>query len=143
MDDASLSNPFWRDIMSQAYGRPFRPTELTASTVTSFALPAMAQQLMAEDAFQHAGRNALTLARGSDLTVVLMVLKAQSELHEHQAPGPITVTALSGHLEFEAAMPSEPLRLQTGDTAVCGAHLPHRVKALEDSAFLVVIGGRA
>jgi hypothetical protein len=42
----------------------------------------MAQQLMAEDAFQLAGRNALTLARGSDLTVVLMVLKAQSELED-------------------------------------------------------------
>jgi quercetin dioxygenase-like cupin family protein len=35
------------------------------------------------------------------------------------------------------------LHLKTGDTAVCAAHLPHSVKALEDSAFLLVIGGRA
>jgi quercetin dioxygenase-like cupin family protein len=129
--------------MSQAYERPFQPTALTASTATSFSLPDMAHQLMAEDAFQHAGRNALTLARGNELTVVLMVLKAQSALHEHQAPGPITVTTLSGHLEFSTAIQSEPLVLQTGDAAVCGAHLAHRVKALEDSAFLLVIGGRA
>jgi quercetin dioxygenase-like cupin family protein len=129
--------------MNQAYDRPFRPTELTASTVTSFALPDMAYQLMLEEAFLHAGRNALTLARGDDLTVVLMVLKAQSELHEHKAPGPITVTALFGYLEFQAATQSEPLALQAGDAAVCGAHLAHRVKALEDSAFLLVMGGRA
>lgn len=129
--------------MSQAYERPFRPTELTASTVRSFTLPEMAHQLMTEDAFQTEGRNALTLARGNDLTVVLMVLKAQSELHEHQAPGPITVTTLSGRLTFSSATQSEPLELRTGDAAVCAAHLAHRVKALEDSAFLLVIGGRA
>lgn len=81
--------------MSQAYSRPFRPTELTDSTVTSFAVPAMAQQLMAEDAFQLAGRNALPLARGSDLTVVLMVLKAQSEL-EDRARRPLRAPELDG-----------------------------------------------
>ena len=129
--------------MSQAYGRPFRPTELSASTVTSFAVTEMANQLMTEDAFQNAGRNSLTLARGNDLTVVLIVLKAQSALQEHKAPGPITVTTLSGYLEFSTAMQSEPLVLHTGDVAVCGAQLTHSVKALEDSAFLLVIGGRA
>lgn len=129
--------------MSQAYERPFRPTELTDSTVTSFSLLNMADQLMKEDVIEKTGRNALTLARGNDLTVVLMVLKDQSVLHEHTAPGPITVTALSGHLEFSTATQSEPLMLRTGDMAVCAAHLPHRVKALEDSAFLLVIGGRA
>lgn len=129
--------------MTQAYDRPFRPTELTASTVASFALPDMAHQLMMEETFLHTGRTALTLARGDNLTVVLIVLKAQAELHEHTAPGPITVTALSGYLEFQAEGQSDPLALQAGDTAVCGAHLPHRVKALDDSAFLLVIGGRA
>ena len=129
--------------MSQAFERPFRPIELTSSTVTSFSLSAMASQLMTEDAFQQAGRDALTLARGSDLTVVLVVVKAQSELHEHTAPGPITVTALSGRLAFSTATQSEPLMLQPGDAAVCAAHLAHRVQALEDSAFLLVIGGRA
>jgi quercetin dioxygenase-like cupin family protein len=128
--------------MSQSYERPFRPTEITDSTVTSFSLLSMADQLMTEDALEKTGRNALTLARGNDITVVLMVLKEQSVLHEHTAPGPITVTALSGHLEFSTAPESEPLMLRTGDTAVCAAHLPHSVKALEDSTFLLVIGGR-
>jgi len=47
--------------MAEAFIRPFRPVELTASTLTSFPLQAMAQQLMTEDAFQTSGRNALTL----------------------------------------------------------------------------------
>jgi hypothetical protein len=37
--------------MSEALARPFRPVELTSSTLTSFPLQAMAQQLMTEDAF--------------------------------------------------------------------------------------------
>ena len=129
--------------MSQAFERPFRPAEITDSTVTSFSLLSMASQLMTEDVTEKTGRNALTLARGHDLTVVLMVLKDQAVLHEHTAPGPITVTALSGHLEFSTATEPEPLTLKTGDAAVCAAHLPHSVKALEASAFLLVIGGRA
>ena len=129
--------------MSQAYTRPFRPTELTTFTALSFSLPAMAKQLMTEAAFQQAGRNALTLARGNDITVVLMVLKAHSTLQEHTAPGPIIVTTLSGHLEFSTAMQPESLVLYAGEVAVCGAQLAHSVKALEDSAFLLVIGGRA
>ena len=126
--------------MNQAYGRPFRPAEITGSSVTSFSLLNMAQQLMKEDVIDHTGRNSLSLARGNDMTVVLLVLKDQAVLHEHKSPGPITVTVLTGHLEFSTE--SETLSLRTGDTAVCAAHLPHSVKALEDSAFLLVIGGR-
>jgi quercetin dioxygenase-like cupin family protein len=129
-------------MMNQAYERPFRPTEITDSTATSFSLLSMANQLMTEDAFEKTGRNSLSLARGNNLTVVLMVLKDQAILHEHTAPGPITVTALSGHLEFSTAPESVPLMMMTGDAAVCAAHLPHSVKALEDSVFLIVIGGR-
>ena len=126
--------------MGQAYERPFRPIEINDSTVTSFSLLSMAEQLMAEDGIDQVGRSSLSLVRGNDLTVVLIVLKAQAVLHEHTAPGPITVTALSGHLQFSTATESKLLR--TGDAAVCVAHLPHSVKALEDSAFLLVIGGR-
>lgn len=83
------------------------------------------------------------LVRGHDLTVVLMVLKDQAVLHAHTAPGPITVTVLSGHLEFSTTADSEPLRLKAGDAAVCAAHLPHHVTALEASIFLLIISVRA
>ena len=51
--------------MNQAFERPFRPAELTASTLTSFPIHAMAQQLMTEEAFQQSGRKALTLMRNT------------------------------------------------------------------------------
>src|SRR5262249_27744795 len=39
--------------------------------------------------------------------------------------------ALSGRPEFSTAMPSEPVVLQTGETAACGAQLAHSVNAQE------------
>ncbi len=128
--------------MHQALQRPFRPVEITSSTVESFSLLKLADQLMSEEVIGRTGRNSLSLARSDEMTVVLLVLKDQAVLHEHKAPGPITVTTLSGHLEFSTESQEDPLYLKTGDSAVCAAHLPHRVKALEDSAFLLVIGGR-
>ncbi len=129
--------------MRHAYERPFRPAEITGDSAVFFPLLRMAEQLMAEDAFDTAGRNTLTLARGHNATVVLITLKEQAVLKEHTAPGPITVTALSGRLEFSTASQPGPFELQAGDAAICAPGLPHRVKALENSAFLVVIGGRA
>ena len=128
--------------MNQAFERPYRPVEIAETTVKSFSLSAMADQLMSEESIEHSGRTSLSLARDKNMTVVLMVMKEQAVLHEHKAPGPITISTLKGHIEFTAQGQSEPLLLRTGDAAICAPHLPHQVKALEDSAFLLVIGGR-
>ena len=129
--------------MSDAFARPFRPVELTASTCTSFPLQAMAQQLMSEDAFQTSGRNALTLIHHKDLTVVLTVLKAGAVLDEHHAPAPVTLLPLFGAIVLASAQGTSPLTLDQGTGAVFAAHLPHRVEAQQDSAFVIVMGGQA
>ena len=41
--------------MSEAFGRPFRPVELSDATLTSFPVQEMAQQLMTEEAFSVGG----------------------------------------------------------------------------------------
>ena len=129
--------------MSEAFARPFRPVELTASTLTSFPLQAMAQQLMTEDAFQTSGRNALTLIHHTNLTVVLTVLKAGAVLDEHHAPAPVTLLPLFGEIVLASAAGTTRLTLDQGTGAVFAAHLPHRVEAQQDSAFVLVIGGQA
>ncbi len=129
--------------MSDAFARPFRPVELTASTFTSFPLQAMAQQLMSEDAFQTSGRNALTLIHHTHLTVVLTVLKAGAVLDEHHAPAPVTLLPLFGEIVLASAEGTTHLTLDQGTGAVFAAHLPHRVEAQQDSAFVIVMGGQA
>src|SRR5262245_66636738 len=97
--------------MAEAFTRPFRPIELTASTLTSFPLQAMAQQLMTEDAFQRSGRNALTVIHHTHLTVVLTVLKAGAVLHEHHAPAPVTLLPSFGETVLAAAAETTHCRL--------------------------------
>ena len=129
--------------MSDAFVRPFRPVELTASTLTSFPLQAMAHQLMTEDAFQTSGRNALTLIHHTHLTVVLTVLKAGAVLEEHHAPAPVTLLPLFGEIILASAAGQTSRTLAQGTGAVFAAHLPHRVEAQQDSAFILVMGGQA
>lgn len=129
--------------MSDAFARPFRPVELTAATLTSFPLQAMAQQLMSEDVFQTSGRNALTLLHHKDLTVVLTVMRAGAMLDEHHAPAPVTLLPLFGAILLASAAGTTRLPLDPGNAAVFAAQLPHRVEAQQDSAFLLVMGGRA
>jgi quercetin dioxygenase-like cupin family protein len=129
--------------MQQAFGRPFRPLELTASTLTSFPIRAMAQQLMSEESFQQSGRNALTLMHNAVLTVVLTVLKAGAVLHEHRAPAPVTLVPLFGQIVLFTDEGKARLTLDQENTAVFAANLPHRVEAHQDSAFLLIMGGQA
>ena len=129
--------------MADAFERPFRPVELTPATLMSFPLQAMAQQLMTEDAFQTSGRNALTLIHDKNLTVVLTVLKAGDVLDEHHAPAPVTLLPLFGEIVLASADGTTRLTLDHSNAAVFAAHLPHRVEAQQDSAFLLVMGGQA
>src|SRR4030095_537712 len=104
-DQSRIHPRLWRKEypMSEAFVRPFRPVELTPSTLTSFPLQAMAQQLMTEDPFQTSGRNALTLIHHTNLTVVLTVLQAGAVLDEHHAPAPVTLLPLFGEIILTAA----------------------------------------
>ena len=130
-------------VMSEAFERPFRPVELSDSTLTSFPVQDMAQQLMAEEAFQTSGRNALTLIRDKNLTVVLTVLKAGAALQEHHAPAPVTLLPLFGNIVLLADGGRKSTELSPGTTGAFSAHLEHRVEATQDSAFLIVMGGQA
>jgi quercetin dioxygenase-like cupin family protein len=129
--------------MSDAFARPFRPVELTPSTLTAFPLQGMAQQLMTEEAFQQSGRNALTLIHQTHLTVVLTVLKAGAILQEHHAPAPVTLLPLFGEIVLTSPGGTTRLTLDPSTAAVFAANLPHRVEARQDSAFVLVMGGQA
>ena len=126
--------------MDKAFERPYRPLNVNNSWIESFPLNAMARQIMDEDAFAESGRNALTLVRGDEMTVVLTVIRAGTALHEHRAPGPATVIPLSGNIRMLAGQ--EKMPLAPGSALSFTADVLHAVEAVEDSAFLILIGGR-
>lgn len=85
------------------------------------------------------GRRAETLIKTDGLRVVLVTMRAGAVLHEHTAPGPITIHAADGR--FAVAAPDGERELAAGHLLALGAGVRHSVRALADGAFLLTIGG--
>lgn len=115
------------------------PTSRLARTTASFNLADELEHLHAEPAWQAADRNATTLSKKSNLRVVLMALKAGARLEKHQAPGPITIHAVSGRLRVHLAI--DTVELAPGEILSVDSGLPHDLEALEQSAVLLTIAG--
>ena len=126
--------------MGTSFERPYKPVDLNTSLTQLFPLLSMAEDLMAEASFAKSGRSSLTLARGDELTIVLVVLKAGNTLEEHSAPAAATVITLSGKMIFTTS--SDKITLEQGDGVTFTNDILHSVYADEDSAFLIVIGGK-
>lgn len=85
-----------------------------------------------------AGRRAETLIKTDGLRVVLVTMRAGIALHEHTAPGPITIHVLQGrfHVTFE----DQDRELDPGDLLSLAGGVRHAVTTLADGAFLLTIG---
>ena len=127
-------------MMNKSFERPYRPVDLNVSMIKEFSLVSMAGKLMEEATSATSGRASLTLAHGSEMTLVLVALKAGTTLEEHQAPAAASVITLSGDIIFTTN--AEKITLEQGEAVAFTADALHAVYASEDSAFLIVIGGK-
>ena len=128
--------------MQGSLTRPFRPIELDAGMLEFFQLPGLARDLKSEDEYARSGVAALTLARDDLVTLVLVALRKGSVMREHRAPSAATVVLLSGRVKFTGDGSAAPTELAPCDLAAFAADVPHAVEALEDAAYLLMIGGR-
>jgi quercetin dioxygenase-like cupin family protein len=87
------------------------------------------------------GRRAETLIKTTGLRVVLVTMNAGAALHEHSAPGPITIHALRGH--FTVRVEGTPRDLPGGELISVQTGIRHAVEAVDDGAFLLTIGSGA
>ncbi|HET7035766.1 MAG TPA: cupin domain-containing protein [Thermomicrobiaceae bacterium] len=86
------------------------------------------------------GRRAETLIKTDGLRVVLVTMRAGAALHEHTAPGPITIQALRGHLTVSVEGTNEEQQLQSGQLIAIAPGVRHAVRAQDAAAFLLTIG---
>ena len=84
------------------------------------------------------GRRAETLIKTEHLRMVLVTMNAGAELQEHEAPGPITIHALTG--AFVVTVDNGDVDLPTGHVISIKPKARHAVRAIEDGAFLLTIG---
>ena len=102
----------------------------------TFDLDAEIKQLREENAWQ-GGRDSKALVKNEDFRIVLTALKADALLRKHKATGRISVQVLSGHIQMHVQ--DKVFDLPAGHLLALDRAVPHDVKALEESAFLLTI----
>lgn len=117
--------------------RPKLSERKLKDTLLSFSLNDETDKLKKETAWINGDRGAITLQKNSNLRVVLISLRKGATLHEHKVDGPITLFVLSGKMSFIAG--KKTVKVKTNELIVLEKAIPHDVKALEDTTFILTI----
>lgn len=136
----SVASDHWQAPSVASFERPFKPIELAAAMVKSFALHALAQQLMTEKAFTEHGRDGLTLIRGEGLTLVLTVVQKGKICEKHTSIGSTAIIVLSGTIALVMEGMAEKIFLETGSVVTVADRMVHVIEAHADSTFLTIMG---
>ena len=123
--------------------RPFRPVDLAATLLESFDLDDLVARLVQEPQYQDEGLAALTLVHDEQLSIVLAALRAGGELREHRAPASAMVTLIHGRATLLCDGGAKRTGMAPGTLVAFASGLDHSLVAEQDSACLLVIGGRA
>lgn len=95
-------------------------------------------QLQKEDAWLHGiGRSSKTLVKHNDLRIVLISMKANTQMHEHKATARISIQTLTGHVQLRVV--GRTVDLPAGHLISLDQCLPHDVEALKDSSLLLTL----
>jgi len=113
--------------------------ELAALTapMLKFNLTDEMERLRREGHWLKDGRISETLVKYSDFRIVLILMKAGTLMQEHRADARISIQGLIGRVMIQ--LPEKTVELSSGDLLVLEKCLPHDVRAVEDSAFLLSI----
>lgn len=106
----------------------------------SFALTALADELLAAARAARSGRGARSVHGGHDrrLRQTVLALAAGRGLDEHENPGEATLQVLCGRVRLSAG--EESWRGAAGDFVVIPSRR-HSLEAIEDSAVLLTVVG--
>lgn len=96
------------------------------------------QEMKQEDAFLKGNRNSRTLVKFPDFRVVLVLMKKDCHIHEHQVDGKALIQCMDGHIQLNLKK-NEVLDLKKNLVLSLDGNIAHDVTALEDSAFLLSI----
>ena len=114
-----------------------RALEPMAGLSLQFDLEAQIRQLHLESEWDANGRNSKTLVKYPDFRIVLTAIKGNTSMHEHKAPGRISVQVVAGHIRMRAL--GQVFDLPAGHLLALDREMPHDVEALEESAFLITL----
>jgi quercetin dioxygenase-like cupin family protein len=121
-------------------GSPQRPAQRLTGELLTFDLDAELRQLRSEPAWRRGDRNAKTLVKVPALQVVLTAIKSSARIQGHKVDAPFTLQAVAGRLRLHVA--GQAIEMSAGQLLALEPGVAHDVEALEESAFLLTMGGR-
>jgi quercetin dioxygenase-like cupin family protein len=100
-------------------------------------LPSVIVKIREEKSWKDGRRNAITVFKTNGLRIVLIALHQGSEMARHIAEGIISVQVLNGRIQFITDQKS--VELSEGQMLALHERVPHSVKALQESIFLLTL----
>ncbi len=104
-----------------------------------FEIADVLDELRSEKHWVHGKRNAYTLVKRDNLSILLVAMRENASTHWHAVEGPISLEVIEGCLKFNTDF--ESVQLEKGGVVALGEGVRHNVEALEDCAFLLTIAG--
>ena len=110
---------------------------LLDAPLVSMDIPEFIQQIKTETTWTNSDRNAITVFKTNGLRIVLVALHENAVMKKHTAAGIISVQVLEGEINFSTDKQS--LVMKTGQIIALHKEIPHSVKAIQESVFLLTL----
>lgn len=110
---------------------------LMDAPLVSIDIPEFIKQLKTEATWETSDRNAMTVYKTNGMRIVLIALHEDAVMKKHTADGIISVQVLEGEIIFSTD--DQPVVIRKDQMIALHAGLPHSVKALKESVFLLTL----
>lgn len=118
-----------------------RPADRISVPVVTANIDSELEALRHSASYQRNDHASTTIVNRPGLGVVLVALPKGGHMAEHRATRPIVLRVLEGKVRL--SLPDRTVEMSPGDLTSLAPNLAHKVSGLEDSAFLLTIGGGA
>lgn len=116
-----------------------RPAERISAPVITANLDVELKALRDSESYKRNDHASATIVNRPGLGMVLIALPKGGHLAEHRTARPITLRVLEGTIQVSLA--DRTIEMVRGDLTALAPNLRHKVTGVEDSAFLLTMGG--
>ena len=116
-----------------------RPAERISAPVITVNLETELKALRDSDSYKRNDHASATIVNRPGLGAVLIALPKGGHLAEHRTARPITLRVLEGRIQV--SLEDRTIEMVRGDLTALAPNLEHKVIGVEDSAFLLTMGG--
>lgn len=105
-----------------------------------FDLPLLTEKIKQEDIWYTSDRNAITLFKSENLSLVLIALRVGAEIDFRRSENIICLQLLGGKIELQAR--NETILLEQGHLLTLHENMPHNLLAIRETVLLLTVANR-